>query len=162
MKWPAKLTMALLPIVVAVLQMGCNSRLAEQPLDDPKANGIKPVPLTDANFQTEVIESRLPVLVDMWAPWCGSCIEMKHTLRLVTEELTGRAKIAELNIDENPFIKEKYGVDRYPTLLIFRSGKEVNRLSGRKSEGELLEALSSYLSSPVKVSDDISIKDKHD
>ena len=103
-----------------------------------------------------MIESELPVLVDMWAPWCGQCIEMKPTLQLVTEELNGQAKVAELNIDENPFIKEKYGIDRYPTLLIFQNGEEVDRLSGEKSESELLEALSSYLRSPIEKEDHMS------
>ncbi|MBB3205009.1 thioredoxin family protein [Aporhodopirellula rubra] len=162
MNWSTKLTIALLPIVFAVLQMGCDSRVAVKPLDDPKANGIKPVQLTDANFQTEVIESDIPVLVDMWAPWCGPCIEMKPTLRLVTEQLTGQAKIAELNIDENPFIKEKYGIDRYPTLLIFRDGEEVDRLIGKRTEGELIEALSSFLSLSIEAEDDMRSKAKHD
>ncbi|EMI44925.1 thioredoxin family protein [Rhodopirellula sp. SWK7] len=131
-------------------------------MDNSQADGIKPVQLTDANFQTEVIESDLPVLVDMWAPWCGPCIEMKPTLRLVTEELTGQAKVPELSIDENPFIKEKYGIDRYPTLLIFRNGEEVDRLSGEKTEGELIEARSPFLSSSIEAEDDTSPRDKHD
>ena len=147
MNWSAKLPIALLLSVFAVLQMGCDSRFARQPLEDSLANGIKPIQLTDANFQTEVLESDLPVLVDMWAPWCEPCIKMKPTLRLVTEELTGQAKVAELNIDENLFIKEKYGIDRYPTLLIFRSGVEVERLIGQKSKLELIEALSAVDSS---------------
>jgi len=147
MNWSAKLPIALLLSVFAVLQMGCDSRVAQQPLEDSHANGIKPVQLTDANFQTEVIESDLPVLVDMWAPWCEPCIKMKPTLRLVTEKLTGQAKVAELNIDENPFIKEKFGIHSYPILLIFRNGVEVERLVGQKSESELIAALSEVDSS---------------
>ena len=127
--------------------MGCDSRVAQQPLEDSHENGIKPVQLTDAYFQTEVIESDLPVLVDMWAPWCEPCIKMKPTLRLVTEKLTGQAKVAELNIDENPFIKEKFGIHSYPILLIFRNGVEVERLVGQKSESELIAALSEVDSS---------------
>ena len=87
---------------------------------------------------------------------------MKPTLRLVTEQLTGQAKIAELNIDENPFIKEKYGIDRYPTLLIFRDGEEVDRLIGKRTEGELIEALSSFLSLSIEAEDDMRSKAKHD
>jgi thioredoxin 1 len=147
MIWSAKLPIALLLSVSSVLQMGCDSRVAQQPLDDSHANGIRPVQLTDANFQTEVIESDLPVLVDMWAPWCEPCIKMKPTLRLVTEKLTGQAKVAELNIDENPFIKEKFGIHSYPILLIFRNGVEVERLVGQKSESELIAALSEVDSS---------------
>ncbi|QDT13422.1 thioredoxin family protein [Stieleria marina] len=161
MIWSAKHSIALLT-VFAVLQMECGTPVAENSLDDAQADGIKPVQLTDANFQTEVIESDLPVLVDIWAPWCGPCIEMKPTLRLVTEELTGQAKVAELNFDENPFIKEKYGIDRYPTLLIFRNGEEVDRLSGERTEGELIEALSPLLSSSIEAEDDTSPRDKHD
>ena len=147
MNWSAKLPMALLLSVFAVLQIACDFRVAQQPLDDSHANSIRPVQLTDANFQTEVLESDLPVLVDMWAPWCEPCIKMKPTLRLVTEKLTGQAKVAELNIDENPFIKEKYGIHSYPTLLIFRNGVEVERLVGQKSESELIAALSEVDSS---------------
>lgn len=105
---------------------------------------VEPIQLTDANFQAEVLESELPVLVDMWAPWCQPCIAMKPTIGQLASELSGKVKVAELNIEENPFIKEKYNVDKYPMLLIFVDGKEVERLVGLKSKGELNNALRVY------------------
>lgn len=137
MNWPAKLSIALLLTLFAIFQTGCDSRIADKPLGDSQADGIQPVQLTDANFHKEVIESDLPVMVDMWAPWCGPCIEMKPTIRLLAVELAGQVKVAELNIEENPFITEKYAVDRYPTLLIFVDGEEVERLVGKKALPEL-------------------------
>ena len=98
-----------------------------------------PIQLTDETFQREVIESELPVLVDMWAPWCQPCIAMKPTIRELSSELSGKAKVAELNIEQNPFIKEKYNVDKYPMLLIFADGIEVQRLVGIQGREELLE-----------------------
>ncbi|MDF1844138.1 MAG: thioredoxin domain-containing protein [Rubripirellula sp.] len=109
-----------------------------------------PIQLTDETFQREVIESELPVLVDMWAPWCQPCIAMKPTIRELSSELSGKAKVAELNIEQNPFIKEKYNVDKYPMLLIFADGIEVQRLVGIQGREELLEALSDHLASSYR------------
>ena len=109
-----------------------------------------PIQLTDETFQREVIESELPVLVDMWAPWCQPCIAMKPTIRELSSELSGKAKVAELNIEQNPFIKEKYNVDKYPMLLIFADGIEVQRLVGIQGREELLEALSDHLASTYR------------
>ncbi|MDV6031440.1 MAG: thiol reductase thioredoxin [Phycisphaera sp. RhM] len=106
--------------------------------------------MTDETFQREVIESELPVLVDMWAPWCQPCIAMKPTIRELSSELSGKAKVAELNIGQNPFIKEKYNVDKYPMLLIFADGIEVQRLVGTQGREELLEALSDHLASSYR------------
>jgi len=109
-----------------------------------------PIQLTDETFQRDVIESELPVLVDMWAPWCQPCIAMKPTIRELSSELSGKAKVAELNIEQNPFIKEKYNVDKYPMLLIFADGIEVQRLVGIQGREELLEALSDHLASSYR------------
>ena len=109
-----------------------------------------PIQLTDETFQRDVIESELPVLVDMWAPWCQPCIAMKPTIRELSSELSGKAKVAELNIEQNPFIKEKYNVDKYPMILIFADGIEVQRLVGIQGREELLEALSDHLASSYR------------
>lgn len=104
--------------------------------------GIAPVQLTDANFQQKVLQSDVPVLVDMWAPWCQPCIAMKPTIRELAEELQGEAIVGDLNIDENPFIRQKYNIDKYPMLLIFVDGKEVARIVGLKTLDELHTAVS--------------------
>ena len=144
MNGSAKVTIALMLIVFSVVQSGCNSRVVEKSLDVANANGIMPVQLTDANFQAEVIESDLPVLVDLWAPWCQPCIEMKPALRDLASDMSGQVKVAELNIDENLFIKQKYNVEQYPTLLIFVDGVEVHRTIGLQSKLELLEVLKNH------------------
>ena len=140
----AKVTIALLLIVLSIAQSGCDSGVVEKPMDEAYASGIVPVQLTDANFQAEVIESDLSVLVDMWAPWCQPCIEMKPALRDLASDLLGQVKVAELNIDENLFIKQKYNVEQYPTLLIFVDGVEVHRTIGLQSKLELLEVLKNH------------------
>lgn len=109
--------------------------------------GIEPLQLTDANFQKEVIESVMPVFVDSWAPWCPPCIEMKPTIRQLTKDLQGSMKVAELNIDENAFIKAKYEIDQFPTVLIFKHGIEVKRLIGFKTIEELHSAIRSAIDS---------------
>ena len=98
--------------------------------------------LTDDNFQSEVIESDLPVLVDMWAPWCGPCIEMKPTIEEFAAEIKGIAKVGALNVDENPFVTEKYEIDKYPTLILFEGGVEVKRVYGKKTLEQLRVILS--------------------
>ncbi len=115
---------------------GCYSYQSNVPKID-KTAGMTPVHLTDRNFGREVFESELPVLVEMWVPWCVPCVEMKPTLRQLAEVLADQVKVAELNIEDNVFTKEKYGVDRYPMLLIFVNGKEVQRVAGRKEISEL-------------------------
>ncbi len=131
-------------VVLVLLAAGCG-RDSLPVSDTTSLNDADPIQLSDANFQSEVIDSELPVLVDMWAPWCQPCIAMKPTIRELASELSGRAKVAELNIDQNPFIKEKYNIDKYPMLLIFVDGIEVQRLAGTQSHEELLEALSEHL-----------------
>lgn len=135
-------SISILPLLaLQILTAGCkrDPGTLTSPVSEQASGPV--VVLTDANFQHEVLESDQPVLVDMWAPWCQPCIAMKPTMRELAEELTGKVKVAELNINEHPFIKEKYEVDRYPMLLIFNDGVEVKRLIGLQSKQELVEAL---------------------
>ena len=137
-----KATSLVLLMVLTIAVTGCG----QSPLPEPSVTrpAVKPVHLTDTNFQAEVLESEVPVLVDMWVPWCQPCIAMKPTLRQIASELTGKVKVSELNIEENPFTKQKYDVDRYPMLLVFLDGKEVERLVGLKSKEELNEVMRVY------------------
>ena len=134
-------------VALCAVCIGCG-REQRWPGEDLRVPGvIAPTHVTDANFQTEVLESEKTVLVDMWAPWCQPCIDMKPTIRELAQELAGKVKVAELSVDENPFIQEKYEVNRYPMLLIFIDGVEVERLVGQKSKLELFEALNAVDSS---------------
>lgn len=138
-------SVASLLILLFLIVAGCGRK---QPSTDVNGSsvGVSPVQLTDQTFQSEVIESERPVLVDMWAPWCQPCIAMKPTIRELASELSGEVKVAELNIEQHPFIKEKYNVDQYPMLLIFVDGQEVERLVGITHRNEVLAALFPYKS----------------
>lgn len=133
----------LLLMVLTIVLTGCGQ--SPPPGPSVARPGVEPFHLTDVNFQAEVLESEVPVLVDMWAPWCQPCIAMKPTLRQLASGLSGKVKVAELNVEENPFIKHKYDVDKYPMLLVFVNGNEVQRLVGAKSREELLAVLSDHV-----------------
>ena len=78
---------------------------------------------TDDTFESEVIKSEVPVLLDFWAPWCGPCKALNPVIDAVAEEFSGRAKVVKVNIDENPETKAKYGVRGIPHLLIINEGE---------------------------------------
>ena len=88
-------------------------------------------PITDANFEDEVLKSDTPVLVDYWAEWCGPCKAIAPVLEDVAPEFTGRVKIVKMNIDENPNTPPKYGIRSIPTLMLFKNGAvESTKVSG--------------------------------
>jgi thioredoxin 1 len=101
--------------------------------------------VTDETFQTEVLESDLPVLLDFWAPWCGPC----HMLGPIVEELAaeydGQVVIAKLNTDENGDTPGKYGIMGIPTLIIFKNGEEVERLVGVRPKPAIVARLNAVL-----------------
>jgi len=104
----------------------------------------EPLPVTDAKFQKDVLESTLPVLVDFWAPWCRPCSMLAPTIEELAKDYDGRAVVAKMNTDENPETPGKYGIKGIPTLILFKGGNEVERLVGvrpKKSIAEKLDAL---------------------
>ena len=101
----------------------------------------KPVTITDATFVAEVERSQLPVLLDMWAPWCGPCRMIAPVLEELATEMAGRVKIAKLNVDENQVTASRFNVRSIPTLLVLKSGKEVDRLVGVLPKPEIVRRL---------------------
>lgn len=104
-----------------------------------------PVEITDRTFQEEVLSFPGPVLVDCWAPWCGPCRMVAPVLDQLASEYAGRVKIAKLNTDDNPATASQYGIQSIPTLLLFKNGRQVNRLVGALPKGEIEKHLRNLL-----------------
>lgn len=96
------------------------------------------VTITDATFDTEVMKSAIPVLVDFWAVWCGPCRFQEPILEEIVKEYEGKVKIAKLNVDENPQMTAKFGVMSIPTLLLFKGGQVVKMMIGVQSKETLV------------------------
>ena len=101
--------------------------------------------VNDSNFEQEVIQHTSPVLVDFWASWCAPCRTMSPLVDAVAAEYVGRVKIVKLNIDENQSTAAKYAIMSIPTMVIFKEGKEVERLVGFISQRNLSEKIKSHL-----------------
>jgi thioredoxin 2 len=97
----------------------------------------RPVTVTDTTFTAEVERSPLPVLVDMWAAWCGPCRMIAPMIDELAAELAGRVRFAKLNVDENPATAARFDVRSIPTLLVLKGGREVDRFVGARPKAEI-------------------------
>jgi thioredoxin 1 len=99
-------------------------------------------PVSDKSFQTDVLDSKEPVLVDFWAEWCGPCRAVGPVLEEVAGELKGKLKIVKLNVDENPETAAKYGIQSIPTLMIFKNGELASRQIGASPKAKIVQWIS--------------------
>ena len=147
---------AVLSTVIGCPQCGANNRVAldrlRQQLEPVCGQCRTPLPLhaeplvvTDQSFAAEVERSALPVLVDFWAAWCGPCRMIAPVIEEMAREMAGRARVAKLNIDENPLTARRFGVSSIPTLLIFKDGREVERVVGVRPKTEIAQRLQHWL-----------------
>lgn len=110
------------------------------------ANGIHH--FSDVNFETEVLNSKLPVLVDFWAEWCAPCHMVGLTVEELAKEYQSKVKIGKLNVDQNPVMPGKYGISGIPSLLIFKDGQVVDSIVGVAPKGQIADMLDKYVSDP--------------
>jgi len=101
--------------------------------------------VTSADFDTQVLQSEVPVLVDFWAVWCGPCKRIAPELDAVAEQMAGKAKIVKVNVDEEPDLSGRYGIQSIPALLIFKEGKVVEQMAGMMPRQAIAEKLSAHV-----------------
>jgi len=101
------------------------------------------IEINEANFESEVLKSAQPVLVDFWAPWCGPCKMLAPVLEEMAGEVAGKAKIAKVNVDDNPGLAVRFGIQSIPTLIYFVNGEAADQSVGAPSKRAMLNKLES-------------------
>ena len=107
--------------------------------------GANTTATSDSGFEADVLQSKVPVLVDFWAEWCGPCKSLAPKLEEIAGEMGAKVKIVKLDIDSNREITEKFGVRGIPTLILFKGGQQVNHMVGNRSKEEIVNFISSAL-----------------
>jgi len=102
--------------------------------------------VSDSNFETDVLQSDRPVPVDFWAAWCAPCRMLAPTVEAVAEKYANNARVFKLNVDENPSVSQRYGIKGIPTLILFKGGKEEERVVGATSKEAIARMIDKHVS----------------
>jgi len=100
---------------------------------------------TDGTFETDVLKSNRPVLVDFWAAWCAPCRMLAPTVEAIADKYASTARVVKLNVDDNPSVSQRYGIKGIPTLILFKNGKEEERVVGATSEAAISRMLDKHV-----------------
>src|SRR6187549_2837851 len=106
--------------------------------------------VTDSSFEKEVLQASKPVLVDFWAEWCAPCRMLAPTVEAVAEHYGENASVVKLNVDDNPSTAQRYGIKGIPTLILFRDGKEVERVVGATSKDSISKMIDKHVTMATK------------
>ena len=99
----------------------------------------------DETFDREVLQAGRPVVVDFWAPWCGPCRMLAPTVEAVAEKYAGNALVVKLNVDDNPSVSQRFGIKGIPTLILFKNGREEERVVGATSEAAISRMIDKHI-----------------
>src|SRR5262245_39023688 len=103
--------------------------------------------VTDSNFENDVLKSEKPVLVDFWAEWCGPCRAIAPTVEAVAEQYNGSLRVGKMNVDFNQNVPMQYGIRGIPTLILFKGGREVERIVGMVNKSVIENTVAKHVSS---------------
>jgi thioredoxin 1 len=103
------------------------------------------VQVSDANFESEVLKSTIPVLIDFWAPWCGPCRAIAPIVDQLADEYAGKLKVVKMNVDDNPRTPANYGVRGIPNLILFKNGQVQQQIVGAVPKANLVKAISAVV-----------------
>ena len=107
---------------------------------------MKPIEITDSNFDQEVLKSDTPVLIDFWAVWCGPCKMVAPVVEEIANEYNGKLKVGKVDVDNNPEVSMKFGIRSIPTLMVFKGGKVVEQIIGAVPKRNLVDKVMPHIS----------------